>query len=377
MGSLKRINIQNNQDWAFIPAPLPSKWDPSTDIWPLLIEAREELARLDGIGRHMPNHELLLSPLQHREALRSSSLEGTFATPEQLFLYGIDPKEPKSSRDPVNDWREVFNYSRALRIGQKLLDEIPFSLRFISALHKTLLDGVRGNQKDPGNFRKSQVHIGSDRRFIPPPHTDALQCLYTLEEYLHQNNEIDPLVFCFMVHYQFETIHPFLDGNGRVGRLLLSLMIYELCDLINPWLYLSAYFDKYKDEYIDGLFRVSTSGDWSNWLSFCLRGTALQAKDAIIRFDKLVALRDKYKQICLDRGCSIRLTEIIDRLFTTPIITIPRVADMFSISYPTARADIHDLINTGILTESTTQKRPKAYFASEVMDYAYSEFPID
>ena len=205
-GTLKQVYIQDFKDWAFVPEPLPKEWTPSPEIWPLLAEAREELARLDGIGRHMPDYELLLSPLQHREAIKSSSLEGTYATPEQLLLYGIDPKEPKSPRDPVNDWREVFNYSSALRKGQDLLDEIPVSLRFIKTLHKKLLKDGRGQQKDPGNFRRSQVHIGSDRRFIPPPHVDALQCLYELEEYIHQDNTIDPLIFCFIVNNNLHSL---------------------------------------------------------------------------------------------------------------------------------------------------------------------------
>ena len=215
MGGLKRITIQDETDWAFVPAPLPTKWQIPNDLWPILAQAREELARLDGIGRHMPNYELLLRPLQHREAIKSSSLEGTYATPEQLLLFEIDPKEPKKQYDKVNAWKEVSNYNAALRLGQKLLNDIPVSLRLLKALHKELLGGVRGQQRAPGNFRKSQVHIGSDRRFIPPPPIEAIQCINNLEEYIHKDTDIDPLIFCFMVNYQFEAIHPFLDGNGR------------------------------------------------------------------------------------------------------------------------------------------------------------------
>jgi Fic family protein len=170
--------------------------------------------------------------------LKSSSLEGTYATPEQLLLFEIEPREPKSSKDPVNSWREVSNYSRALRIGQDLLSDLPISLRLIKELHKELLRGVRGENKNPGNFRRTQVHIGSDRRFIPPPPTKVKDCLNDLELYIHTENNIDPLIAAFMVHYQFETIHPFMDGNGRVGRLLLSLMIFQNCNLKSPWLYL-------------------------------------------------------------------------------------------------------------------------------------------
>ena len=157
LGTLKEISIHGAKDVAFIPDPLPNNWTVPQKIWPLLTRAREELARLDGAGRHMPNYEFLLRPLQRREALRSSSLEGTYATPEQLLLYEIDPKEPKSFRDPVNASKEVANYGNALRLGQKLLNELPVSLRFIREIHRELLSGVRGHQRDPGNFRRTQV----------------------------------------------------------------------------------------------------------------------------------------------------------------------------------------------------------------------------
>jgi Fic family protein len=222
-GRLWEISANGKLDWAYIPAVLPSDWPPSPEIWELLAQAREELARLDGVGRAMPNYNLLLRPLQRREALTSSSLEGTYATPEQLLLFEIDPKEPQSPNDPESAWQEVRNYSRALDLGLRLLLERPLTLNLIREIHRTLLMGVRGTNKDPGNFRRTQVHIGSDRRFIPPPPNEVMPCLYALETAIHQEKSIDPLIFCFMAHYQFETIHPFLDGNGRVGRLLLSL----------------------------------------------------------------------------------------------------------------------------------------------------------
>lgn len=373
LGKLYKIRLLDSSDWAFIPDPLPTSWKIPSGLWPLLAEAREELARLDGVGRHMPNYELLLKPLQQREALKSSSLEGTYATPEQLLLFEIDPKEPKSPHDRINAWKEVYNYNKALRLGQKLISEIPVSLRLIRELHKELLTGVRGYQRDPGNFRRTQVHIGSDRRFIPPPPREALDCLYDLEKFINQDIEIDPLIFCFMVHYQFETIHPFLDGNGRVGRLLLSLMIYKCCRLKSPWLYLSAFFDRYKDEYIDGLFNVSSKGDWDKWITFCLRATLDQAKDAIIRFDKLVALRDKYLLRVSTCGGNIRLNKVIDKLFESPAITVPNVSSILGITYPTAKADVDILIKCGILAPSTLAGRPKVFLSPGIMNIVYSD----
>ena len=372
-GKLIEIKAHTNRDWSFIPDPLPKNINFSENIWPLLVSAHTELARLDGLGRHMPNYELLLKPLQQREALRSSSLEGTYATPEQLLLYEIDPKEPKSPRDPANSWKEVFNYSNALQLGQKLLDEIPFSLRFFRELHNELLKGVRGYQRDPGNFRRSQVHIGSDRRFVPPPPLETIACLEDLEKYIHEENEIDPLIFCFMVHYQFEAIHPFLDGNGRVGRLLLSLMIFIFCSLKSPWLYLSAFFDKYKDEYIKYLFNVSSKNDWESWLTFCLNATIHEARDAITRFDKLVALKENYQNRLSSSGGNIRLYKIIDMIFNTPIVTIPELCRKNNVSYPTANSDIKLLIELNLLTKFHQNSRPKIFFAGEVMDLAYRD----
>jgi Fic family protein len=377
-GKLTKINIFTEQDWAFVPDGLPTTLNISETLWPLLLKAREELARLDGVGRHMPNYELLLKPLQQREALKSSSLEGTYATPEQLLFFEIEPKEPKSQHDQVNSWKEVFNYSRALRRGQKLLtDELPISLRLIKELHKELLSGVRGQHRDPGNFRRSQVHIGSDRRFIPPPPNETIACLNDLEKYIHIDNEIDPLIFCFLVHYQFETIHPFLDGNGRVGRLLLSLMIYKWCDLTSPWIYLSAFFDKYKDEYIYNLFNVSAKGDWESWIAYCLRATTYQAKDAINRFDKLVSLRESYLNKIANCKGSIRLHKIIDKLFESPAVSVPQISKMFGTTYPTASNDIKHLVKQNILVKGDFHSHPKIFLSPEIINIAYRDFDLD
>lgn len=372
-GRLWEISVEGSRDWAFIPGLLPDEWEVSTDLWGLLVQAREELARLDGVGRYMPNYNLLLRPLQRREALRSSSLEGTYATPQQLLLFEIEPREPKSANDPVNSWQEVWNYNRALELALSLLEKRPLSLNLIRAMHQTLLSGVRGSQRDPGNFRRSQVHIGSDRRFIPPPPNEVMPCLDTLEKYIYKEKSIEPLILCFMVHYQFETIHPFLDGNGRVGRLLLSLMIYEQCQLSKPWLYLSAFFDKYKDEYINLLFQVSTKGNWRDWIAFCLRGTIEQSKDALSRFDKLLKLRNQYMELLNQAGGNIRLNRLVEHLFESPAITVSQFAEMCGIQYNTARADIIRLVNASVLSESDIVARPKIYFAPDILEIAYGE----
>ena len=372
-GNLVPIEVQDEADWSFVPDPLPTEYKLEMECWPLLLKAKEELARLDGVGSHLPNQELLLSPLQQREALTSSSLEGTFATPEQLLLYGIDPREPSSDKDPVNAWREVFNYGRALTDGQQQLDGgYPLSLSLIRQLHQSLLSGVRGSDQTPGEFRKTQVHIGSTRRFIPPPPLEVTRCLDEFEASLKSTSEIDTLVRCFMLHYQFETIHPFNDGNGRVGRLLLSLMIYKWCGLHRPWLYLSPFFERYKDEYIDNLFNISAKNRWADWINFCLRAAIAQAKDSMRRIDKLVALRNDYHERTVNLGVSSRLHQEIEDLFAQPVVVVAQLARHYEVSYPTASADTKKLVAAGILRE-LAGSYPKSFYAPEVMRIAYHE----
>ncbi|MGB5231321.1 MAG: Fic/DOC family N-terminal domain-containing protein [Desulfoprunum sp.] len=374
LGTLQRIRIDDGHDWAFIPDPLPDKWDMPIQLWPLLSLAKEELARLDGVGRHMPgdSSNLLLTPLQKREALKSSSLEGAYATAEELLLFEKSPREPTSEHDKVNSWMEVRNYSRALQVGQDLLLRLPLSIRLIREMHKELLTGVRGANRNPGNFRINQVHIGSDRRFVPPPAGIAVECLQQLEIQMNSDVTIDPLLYSFMVHYQFETIHPFSDGNGRVGRLLLSLMIFKRCNLVLPWLYLSEYFDRYKDEYVNNLFNVSVNADWKSYLEFCLRATVQQAREAIVRFDSLVDIQRKYQKIIASSGGSARLSTIVESLFNVPFITIPDVRELLNTTYPTAKNDIERLISLQILKPlARSEQRPKIFYAKEIFDVAY------
>jgi Fic family protein len=298
-------------------------------------------------------------------------LEGTYAAPEDLLLFELHPRKPKSEKDPANAWSEVSNHSLALRQGMKLLDELPFCLRLIRELHARLLGGVRGKDRTPGEFRKSQVHIGSDRRFVPPPPNYLPGCLDAFEKRLHCDDaKYDPLIRCYLLHYQFEAIHPFMDGNGRVGRVLLSLLISRWCRLSLPWLYMSAFFEKHKDEYIDNLYRISSEGDWETWIEFCLRGTVVQAEDSIRRCDSLRLLKDHFIQE--GGGVSVRTHAIIEDLFTSPVLTIPNLVKRYSITYPTAKTDITGLVRKGILQE-ISDSRPRVYFAPRIFQIAYTE----
>jgi Fic family protein len=359
-------------DTAFIPDPLPRSWAVGLQTWPLLAEAKAELARLDGLGRAVPDPTLLLRPLQQREALRSSSLEGTYASPEELLLFEMSPRESTGANDRLNDWLEVSNYAAALRLGIELLPSLPLSLRLIREIHAQLLRGVRGRDRAPGEFRRTQVHIGHDRRYVPPPVNDLAACLHDFELFLHESEAIDPLVRTFLAHYQFEAIHPFIDGNGRVGRALLSLCAYEWCGLSQPWLYISPYFDRHKDDYIDALFAVSTNGDWDRWLHLCLRATVDVCRDAIRRCDQLRTLREQYHAQA--DAWSGRMHRLIDGLFSNPIVSIPTLERQLSVTYPTAKTDVERLVTAGILQPLRTT-RPQAFYAPEIFAAAYGEEP--
>lgn len=368
-GQILPINVSGQKDFAFIPAQLPPSWAFPTRLWPLLAKAKETLARLDGIGRTLPDPQLLLRPLQQNEAIASSKIEGTYATPQELMLFELTPKESRSEGNQANDWLEVANYNEALSTGQALLGKMPFCLRLAKELHGCLLRGVRGRTSNPGEFRQFQVAIGSDRRYVPPPASHLDESLSQLEAYMNaEDPAFDSLVRAYLVHYQFEAIHPFSDGNGRIGRVLLSLMISKWCGMIMPWLYMSAFFDRYKDEYVGNLFQVSATGGWEKWIEFCLTGTVRQGEDAIRRIEKLYALRmalpDRVKRP------TSRTHRIILGLFSNPIVQVASMSRKYHVTYPTAQDDIDRLVESGVLAP-LEGVRPKSFFAPEIFHVAY------
>jgi len=333
---------------AFIPSPLPPSWEWPSALWRLLMDAQRSLASLDGTGKHLPNPEIILQPLQNREAQLSSQLEGTFTDPQKQILFQADPSYPTSASDPNNAFREVFNYRKALRLRLDRENILPLSLRLIRQLHETLMHGVRGSDQQPGEFRTIQNQIGYPARFVPPPPEQVLPALDAFEKYLHSTAyDYDPLVKAFLAHYQFEAIHPFRDGNGRVGRLLLSWVIAEWCQLSNQWLYMSAYFERRKKEYMDLMLNVSTQGAWESWIRFCLEGVVIQSLDAQKRCDKLLALhKDFHGRL---RVGSVRLSKAVDNLFSAPVVSVNQHKGLFKVTYPTARADLYKLEAAGIV----------------------------
>jgi Fic family protein len=370
-GQVVPIKINADDDFAFVPNPLPPNWEFPIRLWPLLAEAREALASLNGIGRSLPDHSLLMTPLRRREALTSSALEGTYATPEQLVLFEIGAQDTRADSGKQSEWREVSNYHRALDQGVESLKEPPFCGRLFKALHATLLEGVPSRYKSPGEFRKHQVVIGSDRRYVPPPVSHLDQCLDDLEKFINdeQSLKYDPLVRAYLVHYQFEAIHPFYDGNGRIGRVLLSLMIAKWRKESAPWLYMSAFFERFKEEYITNMFNISANGSWEKWIEFCLRGTIRQANDSIRRCENLKKIQADFTARIAGNS-SPRTHEIVNQLFTNPIVFRTGIQEKFKIAYPTAKAEIERLIALNILTK-INDRRPLAYVAPEIFRVAY------
>lgn len=373
-GELVRISIPRAappaQDWSFIPQVLPPTVDLPGKLHQLWGRALVGVSTLNGIGRTLADPTLLLQPLQTREAVLSSRLEGTYTTEQELLLYAKNPTDPKSESDPANAWREVFNYESTIKMGCEHLKSQPFSLALSRALHQELLRGVRGTDKKPGEFRSEPVCIGATRRFVPPPAAEVPRLLDNLIDYINTESDVDPLIRCYIAHYQIEAIHPFIDGNGRIGRVILALMTFRLLGHQHPWLYMSAFFEKHKDEYVSRLFRVSSEGDWSGWIEFCLQGTVEQAADSIRRCEDLRALYGVYKTR-LSKKYRRRTPDILDMLFREPVVNVPYIERTLGVTYKTAKAEIEFLLENDILRPLEGQKRPQSYGAWEVFAAAY------
>ena len=353
---------------AFVPNPLPPDlaWTPS--IVSLLSRADRALGELSGIGRALPNPHLLILPFARREAVLSSRIEGTQASLSDLYAYEAAPRA-----EETGDVLEVFNYVRALEHGLARLNELPVSLRLIREIHERLMRGVRGEHSTPGEFRRSQNWIGSpgcllnDATYVPPPVEEMRACLDALEHFLHSEHDIPPLVQLALVHHQFEAIHPFLDGNGRVGRLII-VMLLCLWDLLpQPLLYLSAYFEANRQTYYELLLSVSQRGTWKEWVLFFLEGVESQARDAVRRSYRLQDLRREYRTRFQATHSSARLLQVVDLLFESPILTVNQVKETIEVSFPSANRYIAQLEEAGIVDEITGQLRNRLYRAGEIM----------
>jgi Fic family protein len=371
-GTLVEVNVSSTITHAFLPDFLPPRWEIPRRLWPLVAEARAKISKLDGIGTLLPNPNLFIHPLQHREAQASSQLEGTITPPKQQLLFEIDKEVGNIRNIPTSDLREVANYRQALTYFREVQADVPLSLWLLRQLHSILLDGVRGEHLNPGAFRDGYVVIGRPPRFVPPPPYEVSALLQNLESYFSRPCTDDPLVDAFILHYQFEAIHPFNDGNGRIGRLFLAILLAKRCGLKNMLLYMSAFFDANRDLYIQHLFNISTEGDWDSWIEFCLHGAIEQAVDTAERCQKLLDTWQQYRQklLSLNKNVSLRLQAVVDSLFVVPVTQVTTMRENFDIDFKTAQRYVEALKKLGILEEYTST-RQKTYFCQEIINIIY------
>jgi Fic family protein len=272
------------------------------------------------------------------------------------------------------DVLEVANYVSALEYGLKRLAKLPVSTRFMRELHEILMRGARGEHLTPGEFRRSQNWIGppgcllKEATFVPPPVEEMKEALSALERYIHAEPSLPPLVRMALIHYQFEAIHPFLDGNGRIGRLLITLLLCADGVLPQPLLYLSAFFERYRSEYYRLLLEVSQLGNWTAWIAFFLRGVAEQSVDALNRAHQLQQLSTQYRDMLRQRKASANLLQLAELLFRTPVLSPKSVAEALKLTYMAAQKNIDKLVDAGILKETTGRKRGRTYVAQQVME---------
>lgn len=364
----KAIRTRNGY-WAFLPAPLPPDLDWSPALLTALSNAERELAKLTTVAGNFPFPRLLIQPFIRREAVLSSRIEGTRASLTDLYNY---ESAQMSFLEQDDDVREVHNYVLALDYGLERLQTLPVSQRLIRELHARLMEGVRGGQFTPGEFRKTQNWIGAagstieTATYVPPPVDEMKNALGAMEAFIHADTELPALVRAGLIHYQFEAIHPFLDGNGRVGRLLIMLLLREWGVLSQPLLNLSAYFERYRQEYYDHLLAVSQHGKWEEWLRFFLRGISAQAQDSIFRMTRLQGIRTQYEELVQADNNPQRMSAVIDFLFSRPILTLRQLETALDIPYMAAKRYVDKLVEASVLKETTGHARNRVFMAHEV-----------
>jgi Fic family protein len=320
----------------------------------------------------LPNPHLLVGPYLRREAVLSSRIEGTETTLGDVYAAEAE----QLSLVSASDVREVQNYVGAYEYGLGRLQSLPLSLRLIRELHEELMRGVRGHARQPGRFRTYQNFVGGsterEATYVGPPPSELQPCLDDFERFLHERT-LRPLVQMAVAHYQFEAIHPFGDGNGRVGRLLMGLFLAERGLMPYPLLYISAYFERTRSAYYDGLLRVSTQGAWDAWVCYVLEGVHTQAAEAAELADRLLELQGGYRERLLRARATANALGLVDQLFVNPFVTARRVRDLLGVTDPTARATIRSLESAGILTEITGRRWGRIYRAEEVFSVIRGE----
>jgi len=359
---------------AFVPNPLPPEIDYSTLALPLA-EAMQALGELNGAGRGLANPALVIRPLQRKEALLSSSMEGTYTTANALAIAEAGADAEGSVDDST---MEVRNYLRAFELADRMRQEIPISNRLIKQTHAMLSSGVRserGAHKRPGEYKDQQNFIGGrnrqidNARFVPPPPAETEIAMAALERYINreERGNTPAIVDAALFHYQFETIHPFADGNGRVGRILIPIYLMQENILERPLLYLSPAVEGRKDDYVDLMLAVSRSGDWTSWIRFFLEMVTNSCRSACRTLSDLEQLRQDMRNRVTGAGATARDVMTIDDLFVSPVISIPRLAEKRGVTYPAAKAAVDRLIALDILAEVESSSNPKLFICWPVV----------
>ena len=353
---------------AFHPDPLPPELTWTPKLVRALSDADQLLGRLAGEGRRLPNPHLLIRPFVQREAVFSSRIEGTQSTLGELLAAEAGAAVARSPED----LREVGNYVAALEHGIARLKTLPLSIRLVRELHEKLMTGVRGDHATPGELRRSQNWIGppgstlAQATYVPPPHDEMLDDLGAWEKFLHDQT-LPPLVQTALMHYQFEAIHPFLDGNGRVGRLLITLLLMQRGVLPLPLLYLSAFFEATRRDYYDGLRAVTERSAWEDWLLYFLNGVARQSEDALSRAERINQQLDQWRERVSRTGSGVAL-RLLDLLGTNPFITVRKAEAQLGVAYNTAAAALRRLVKLRIVKQIGEARRDRVFCAQALLD---------
>lgn len=353
---------------AFIPDPLPPTWTWTTRLVGALSNADRAIGRLAGEGGCLPNPHLLIRPFIRREAVLSSRIEGTQATLGELLAAEAGAAVDCSPAD----LREVGNYVAALEFGVARLASLPISLRLVQELHGRLMDGVRGVQATPGEFRRSQNWIGpagctlTNATYVPPPPHEMTEALDAWERFL-RDRTLPELVHVALVHSQFEAIHPFLDGNGRVGRLLITLLLVERGVLPAPLLYLSAFFEATRREYYDRLLGVTREGRWEEWLEYFANGVARQAEDASSRAERINELLADWRRQAAGLASPVAVA-LVDLLAENPYWTVTGAAKRLGVAYTTAQRAVEALVQLKALAPASAARRDRVFVAKAILD---------
>ena len=356
---------------AFLPAPLPPDVVWSNKLLASLSRADRSLARLAEVGNAFPVQHIIVRPFIRKEAVLSSQIEGTRTSFQELLSFEAGQLSLFSG---MEDTREVHNYVQALNYGLERLETLPLSIRLIREIHGILMQGVRGELLTPGEVRRSQNWIGRPgatldaARYVPPPVDEMHECLSDMERFIHADSDLPPLLRIGLIHYQFEAIHPFLDGNGRVGRLMITFLLVAWDLLSQPLLYLSNFIESNRQEYYDRLLAVSQQGEWEAWLMFFLDGVHTQADDASQRISRLQELRLNYRAQFVDDRSREKLEHMIDYLISVPITSISQAQESLEMgSFTTIQRHIEKLESLGIVREVTGKERNRIYRADQIL----------